>query len=114
MAFTTIDDGVPLFSGEFPRVIVGVELTASTGTVAVGDILGKVTATGKYKKYAAGSSDGSQTPLLIAGAAADTSDSAQLDIPAYRTGEFNKNKISNVTDAAIAALDARSIFIREV
>jgi hypothetical protein len=56
-------------------------------TIAVGTVLGKVTATGKYKVCLSGASDGSQTPAAVyvgdaLGQATDYTIAASTDSPA--------------------------------
>lgn len=60
----------------------GVTLEPGQGVLPLGTILGRVTATKRYKAYSAGANDGSQTPLGILRKTVDTgvdsSSNAQL------------------------------------
>ena len=75
-----------------------------------GDVI-TVTVTGKAVAYDATATDGSEKALLIL---ADdlTVGSSDLAAVAYRTGVFKRDMLAGIDDAAVLALDARSIFVR--
>jgi len=68
-----------LISGKFTYHVVPVTIAAGAD-LERGAILGKVTATGKYKLSAAAATDGSQTPvvILVEDAAAEAEDTEAL------------------------------------
>jgi len=68
-----------LISGKFVYHVVSVTIAAGAN-LERGAVLGKVTATGKYKLSAAAASDGSQTPVvvLLEDAAAESEDTEAL------------------------------------
>lgn len=57
-----------------------------------GAVLGKITATGKYKLSAAGAGDGSETPDCILAEATDATAADKTTI-AYFTGGFDESKL---------------------
>lgn len=57
--------------------LFSVTLASGSGVIAPGTVLGKVTATGKYKPYANGNSDGSETAV---GLAMDRYDTTGTDV----------------------------------
>lgn len=92
----TIDN---LSAGDFPKVSLPVVIVTGSGVVVRGTLLGKVTASGKYKPYANGNADGSETAKLVL---AETVDATAADVKttAYASGEFN--------EAALVGLDANA------
>lgn len=54
----------------------GVTLLGGQGVLEAGTVLGRVTATKKYKPYASGNSDGTETPLGVLRESVDTGTSA--------------------------------------
>lgn len=102
-----------LIVGEFPRIARKVTITG--GSFTRGTILGRITASKKYKESASASSDGSQTPDAVL--AEDVNASAQdAEAIVYFTGEFNGEAIKLGTGHTLASiadgLRAKSIFIR--
>lgn len=64
-----------------------------TGQVVVrGQMMGRITATGKWKKYQSASVDGSEIPRGVSAEAIDAT-AADKKIVIYTTGEFNKNAL---------------------
>jgi len=102
-----------LFAGGFPVVEVPITVVSGSGVLVRGTVLGKVTASGKYKPYADGNSDGSQTAKLIL---ADDIDATAADITttAYRTGEFNENGLTGLDAAAKVDFESTPIVIKQV
>lgn len=104
-----------LSAGDFPKVSLPVIIVSGSGAVVRGTLLGKVTATGKYKPYNNANSDGSETARLVLAETVDAT-SADVKTTAYASGEFN--------EAALVGLDANarvdfepgtsSIFIKKV
>ncbi|AFL75397.1 head decoration protein [Thiocystis violascens] len=76
----------------------------------IGDIV-TVTVTGKAVAYAPTATDGSEKAALIL-ADALTVGTSDLAAVAYRTGGFARAQLTGIDDAAVLALDARSIFVR--
>ncbi len=103
-----------LLAGEFPRVERVVTI-ASGADLAKGAVLGRITASGKFKLSASASADGSQTPDAIL---AEKANAAAEDVQAviYFSGEFNENVIGlgtgHTLDSVRIALRAKSIFLR--
>ena len=81
-----------LISGDFP--IVTDSATVVTGqTLVRGSLLGRVTATGKYKLSLSAASDGSETPIAVASEAVDAS-AADKKTTIYVSGEFDCSQMS--------------------
>ena len=69
-------------------LLVARKVTIISGqNLARGSVLGKITASGKYNLSLSGASDGSQTPDLILGEAADAS-AGDVTALAYARGDF--------------------------
>lgn len=89
-----------------------ISLTVPDGTTdwAEGDVI-TVTVTGKAVPYDPDATDGSEKAVLIL---ADDIDVGAGDVQAvaYRTGQFRRSALAGIDDAAVTALDARSIFVR--
>lgn len=89
-----------------------ISLTVPDGAAdwAEGDVI-SVTVTGKANAYDPTATDGLEKAALILADAitVGTSDVAAI---AYRTGGFARAQLAGIDDAAVAALDARSIFVR--
>jgi len=82
-----------LFAGhEIPVLVKGVTLEAGQGELKRGTVLGKVTATGKYKAVNSANEDGSEVADCIL---ADDTDTTAGDVTAvaYRTGHFNRKAL---------------------
>ena len=81
-----------LVAGELP--LLSRQITLLSGqNLARGAVLGKVTASGKYKLSAAGAGDGSETPDAILAEATDAS-SGDKQTVAYFRGDFNENQVT--------------------
>lgn len=89
-----------------------ISLTVPDGSTdwAVGDVI-SVTVTGKAVAYSATATDGSERAALIL-ANDITVGSSDVAAVAYRTGHFKRSMLAGIDDAAVLALDARSIFVR--
>lgn len=74
-----------------------------------GTILGRVTATGKLKAYAAGNADGTENPVavLMSDAAAA---SADVEATVGFAGTYKEASMTGLDAAAILALEARGIY----
>ncbi|WP_051284381.1 head decoration protein [Desulforegula conservatrix] len=82
---------------------------ASGADLVQGTILGRVTASGKLKAYASGSSDGSQVPvavLLEVAAAA----SADVDAVVGFAGVYVERNMTGLDAAAKLALEPKGIY----
>jgi hypothetical protein len=103
-----------LLAGEYPRIERLVTIAAGAD-LAKGAILGRITASGKFKLSASASSDGSQTPDAIL---AEKASAAGADVQAvvYFSGEFNENALTlgagHTLDAVRLTLKAKSIYLR--
>ncbi|SRR5258706_11987907 len=90
-------------------VVVGVIVKSGEAAVVPGQLLGRVTATGKYRIYNPGNSDGSQVAVCIAGNFTDPKTIATLDqqIHAYLRGNFKLDQLVSLDAAATTALGGR-------
>jgi hypothetical protein len=66
-----------------------ITIASGAGIIAAGTVLGKVTATGKYRASAVGATDGSQTPAAISIYGADASASDVSVSAIVRDAEVN-------------------------
>jgi len=103
-----------LIAGDFP--IVTKEGTLLTGqNLTRGTLLGRVTASKKYVKSLAASSDGSEVPTAILAEDKDAT-SEDKKVMIYLTGEYNDNKVTFGTGHSAAStrdgLRAKSIFLK--
>ena len=114
--FTNQGDYTPdnLLAGEYPRIERLVTIAAGAD-LTKGAVLGRITASGKFKLSASASSDGSQTPDAIL---AEKASAAGADVQAvvYFSGEFNENALTlgagHTLDAVRLTLKAKSIYLR--
>jgi hypothetical protein len=103
-----------LIAGDYPRTERVVTI-ASGANLIKGAVLGKITASGKYKLSASASSDGSEAPDAIL---AETANAASADVQAvvYFSGEFNELALTlgaGHTAASIkAGLRDKNIYLR--
>lgn len=102
-----------LFAGDFPRVLKDITIVSGAGVLGVGQVLGKVTASGKFKAYADGNSDGSQTAKLILAEAVDAT-SADVKCKAYESGHFNQAALTGFDTAAGVDFEGTAIFIGSI
>lgn len=102
-----------LIAGEYPRVSQLATITG--GNFAKGTILGKITASGKFKACTSAASDGSKDPIAILAESVDAS-SEDKEAVIYLTGEFNAAALSTAAgltvNGLIGALRDKSIFIK--
>lgn len=116
MPETATYDPTGLIAGNFPIAHSSITLLSGQN-VGRGAVLGRVTASGKYKLSASAASDGSEVPVAIAAEPIDAT-AGDAAGPAYHTGEFNAAQLAfgaGHTAASVeAALRARGqpIFIR--
>lgn len=85
----------------------GVATAAATGTWPEGAVLGKITASGKFARYSAGASDGSQVPVaILAKELVITATGDQLIRPLI-SGRVRRGRLVDAAGAAItqAAVD---------
>ncbi len=103
-----------LIAGEYPRVERVVTI-ASGANLTKGAVLGKITASGKYKLSASASADGSEVPDAIL---AETATAASADVQAvvYFAGEFNELALTLGTGHTAASIKAglrdKNIYLR--
>ena len=103
-----------LIAGEYPRV--GRMVTIASGAnLTKGAVLGKITASGKYKLSASAASDGSEAPDVIL---AEDAAAASADVQAvvYFSGEFNELALTLGTGHTAASIKAglrgKNIYLR--
>jgi hypothetical protein len=101
-----------LIAGSHPVVEIPVTIAhASTNTLSRGQILGVISASGKYTKLDTTKSDGSQTPKALLGADVDA---VEQDVKsfAYVHGEFSADALIGLSDAVKADLQAIGIYVK--
>jgi hypothetical protein len=77
-----------------PDLLIGQKITLVSGQNLVrGALLGKITASGKYKLSASGAGDGSQTPDLILADDTDASGGDAVTV-AYSRGDFDQQAVT--------------------
>lgn len=103
-----------LLAGDFPRVEETVTILSGE-TRSRGDLLGKVTASGKWVLSLAAASDGSEVPRAILLEDVDAS-GGDKDGPVARTGEFNEAAVTFGTGHTVAStregLAEKSIYLK--
>ena len=88
-------------------------VVAQTGAaIASGTVLGKITASGKYKPYASGASDGSQTAVGVLYQALPAATGDVKVVIFDGDCELNRHELTGLDAAAETALAARGIKIR--
>ena len=100
-----------LIAGAFPRVTKTITIVSGAGVLVRGTVLGKVTASGKYKAYNNGASTGEEQArgLLVADVDATSED---VVAEMYVTGEFNATAVTGEDAAGIADLEALNLYIK--
>lgn len=106
-----------LFAGhEIPVLVKGVTLEAGQGELKRGTVLGKVTATGKYKAVNSANEDGSKVADCILADDVDTT-AGDATAVAYRTGHFNRKALlfggSDTAEMHEQTLRTLGIFLSE-
>jgi hypothetical protein len=99
-----------LFAGEFPIVTDGGVIASGQGQCVRGQVLGKITASGKYAKYDPDGEDGSEEPVAILAVDADAT-SQDVKTTLYLSGWFKGNKLIDFTDAIRGALRLLGIYV---
>jgi len=87
--------------------VIGVKLKSGIGALAIGTLLGRITASGLYKAYSASNTDGSEVAVAILGEAI-TVGSNDTDSFAYIDGWFTESALTGVDTKAKAQLGAKS------
>ncbi len=104
-----------LIAGDFPIDTDAVTILSGEN-LARGAVLGKITASGKYRECDTAAVDGSEDPKVILARATDASGGDVDDVPIYNTGQFNDNKITLKGATTVAdvkeALRDRCIFLK--
>jgi hypothetical protein len=91
---------------EIPLLTKVVTIGAGAGNLARGTVLGKITASGKFKTADKDNADGSQTAEYILAYAADAT-SADVNAVVYTQGMFNREKLIVGATDTIADHEAR-------
>ena len=102
---------VQLFAGEQAEDFVPITIVAGTGVVPVGQVLGRVTASGKYAKYVDGNSNGTEVARLIAAEAVDAT-AADVNTSAMYNGVFNRAALTGIDQAGEYDLLDRGILVK--
>ena len=86
-----------------------VTVNDAAGTLAVGQVLGKVTADGKYKRVVQTASDGSQNTAAIVAAAKTIPDATDTQVLVYFRGPMGVSKDGLVLDVTYDYPPERSV-----
>lgn len=89
-----------------------VTIVAGAGALVAGTVLGKITASGKYKAYASGNADGSQTAVGVLYAAAPSSASDQSAVAIVRVAEVAGALLTGSDAAAVTSLKTANVVVR--
>ena len=101
----------PLLAGtEVSALTTSVTLLADQGVLKKGSLLGKVTASGKYKLVSSASNDGSQVASYVLAEDVDTT-GADTNAVAYKTGLF---RAESLIVASGDTVDAHADELRDV
>ena len=87
-------------------------ITATGGDYPAGQVLGIITASGKYTAYATGASDGSENAAAVLYASKDASTDDQLAVVIARDAEVSEELCEGIDAAAITALAAKGVITR--
>lgn len=92
-----------LFAGpEIPAMTSSVTVLAGQGVLKTGSILGKVTASGKYKLVDKSASDGSQVASVVLAENVDTTGADRVAV-VYTSGLFNTDSLIVAAGDTVAA-----------
>lgn len=92
-------------AGDQPINTDNVTIVSGSGVLVPGTVLGKITASGKYKPSTTGAVDGSQTPVAILADAVDAT-SADVKVGAYFSGRFWANRLTLGAGWTVATMKA--------
>jgi hypothetical protein len=104
--------------GGSKQLVTGTITLASGQNLVRGTIVGRITASGKFKAYDAAATDGSQNPVGILTNPVDAT-TADTNTTIYLEGQFAKSGITGLGATAAAekstriALEARNIFVTD-
>ena len=101
-----------LRAGDHPVVEVPVVIESGAGSLVRGTVLGRVTASGKYKAYNASATDGTEVPRGILAQDVDAS-SADVNASMYVHGEFNEDELTGLDDAGKLKLMEFGIYVKK-
>ena len=87
------------YGADFAYCREAVTVNDTAGTLAVGQVLGKVTADGKYKRAVQTASDGSQNAAAIVASAKTITGSTDTQVLVYVRGPMGVSKNGLVLDA---------------
>lgn len=76
------------------QIVTDAVTIISGQTISRGDVLGKITTSGKYNLSLTAAGDGSQTAYAIAAEDVDASGGDVADAAVYIKGEFNENSLT--------------------
>jgi hypothetical protein len=103
-----------LIAGDYPLVTDIVIVDA--GNLAVGSVLGKITATGKYILCDSGAADGSEVAQCILAEAADAT-GGDVNAVIYLSGAFDENQLvfggADTADTHRVALRGKNIYLKK-
>ena len=88
----------------------GVTIASGQGSISKGEVLGKITASGKYGSYDNGAADGRETAVGIAAEAVDAATSDQL-CQAVFSGAVYESKLTGLDAAAKTDLANHFLFL---
>lgn len=104
---------VDLTADNHPVVMLPATIVSGAGVLTKGTVLGRITATKKFKPYASANSDGSEVARAILTRDIDAS-TADAKVAVYVHGVFNKNALIGLDDTATLKLQEFGIYIKEV
>jgi hypothetical protein len=110
---TQDNSSIQFLAGDFPRVIRPVTIASGAGVLTKGTVLGKITASGKYKAYNDANSDGTQTAKLILAEDVDAT-SADVNANAFWSGHFNSAALTGLDVNGKIDFEGTPIFIGSV
>lgn len=117
MALTTFDPQ-DIVAGDLPLVHDNVTILSGQNLVR-GDVLGRISASGKFIKSLTAAVDGSQNPAAICAVAIDATSGDKV-APVYIQGEFASQKLGYGTAHTMATVNAafraagQSIVVRDI
>lgn len=104
---------VDLFADDHPPVLMPATIVSGSGKLTKGRVLGRITATSKFKPYLFSNSDGSEVARVILSRDIDAT-SEDVNVPVFVHGAFNKNALTGIDATAILKLQEFGLYIKEV
>ncbi|OHD13232.1 MAG: hypothetical protein A2Y41_07835 [Spirochaetes bacterium GWB1_36_13] len=109
---TFTDERKSIIGGGHQIVTLGITVVSGSGELKAGTVLGKITASGKYKPYLKTNTDGSEEAKCILTADIDAT-AGDINSSAYFHGEFRKSALIGIDTEGEGMLNDKLIFIKE-